>query len=313
MSVHDMSVAAAAPETRAPVAPAPKKKSRLRAPRPSVPVVQRQSGATRVGATIVLVVGSFVFAYPFLWMLATSLRTETGVASGGVSLWPIQWDFGNYTSGLGTFPFWQYLTNSLITTLIPVVGAVLVSSLAGFAFARIPAVGRGALFAFLLATMLLPGEVTTVQQFAVFRALDMVNTLYPLILPSVFGAPFYIFLFRQFYLRLPASLTDAAMVDGAGWFRTWWSIYLPMSKPILIAGAVLQFMNSWNNFLSPAIFISSDRWKTLPLALAGFTSENGTNVPLLMAVSIVVVMPCVVIFFLAQRHILNGISFTGSK
>jgi ABC-type glycerol-3-phosphate transport system permease component len=311
MSVRELPVTAAAPHTGAPTVVTAENKRRK--PQPSVPLVQRQTRATKAGSAVILVLGSFVFAYPFLWMLATSLRTQLGVASGGVSLWPIQWDFGNYTSGLGTFPFWQYLTNSLITTLIPVVGAVLTSSLAGFAFARIPSLGRGVLFGFMLATMLLPAEVTTVQQFIVFRELDMVNTLYPLILPFVFGQPFYIFLFRQFYLRLPGSLTDAAMVDGAGWFRTWWSIYLPLSRPIVIAAAVLQFMNSWNNFLSPAIFISSDRWKTLPLALSGFTSENGTDVPLLMAVSIVVVTPCVVIFFLAQRQLLSGISFTGSK
>jgi ABC-type glycerol-3-phosphate transport system permease component len=129
----------------------------------------------------------------------------------------------------------------------------------------------------------------------------------------VFGAPFFIFLFRQFYLRLPATLTDAAVVDGAGWFRIWWSIYLPLSQPIVVAAAVLQFMSSWNNFLAPAIFVSSDRWKTLPLALSGFTSVNGTNTSLLVATTIVVVMPCVVIFFAAQRHIIGGLSFTGSK
>lgn len=284
-----------------------------KAQRRSVPPVRQQSTSRKITSILVLLVGSFVFAYPFLWMIATSLRTRQGIATGGVSLWPIQWAFDNYTSGLNSFPFWQYLSNSLLTTLIPVVGTVLVSSIVGFAFARIPARGSGVLFAIVLGTMLLPGEVTLVPQFILFRQLDMMDSLYPIILPTLFGAPFYIFLFRQFYLRLPNTLTDAAVVDGAGWFRIWWAIYLPLSRPILVAAAVLQFMASWNNFLTPTIFIQSDRWKTLPIALAGFTSVNGTDTSLLMATSIVVVLPCVALFFVAQRHIIGGISFTGSK
>jgi len=264
-------------------------------------------------AFLSLLVGSFVFAYPFLWMVATSLRTNQGVARAGINLWPIQWRFANYTEGLASFPFWRYLGNSVLSTVIPVVGTVLISSLAGFAFARIPARGAGVTFAVVLATMLLPGEVTIVPQFILFRTLNMMDTLYPIILPALFGSPFFIFLFRQFYLRLPTALTDAARIDGAGWFRTWWSIYLPLSQPIVVAAAVLQFMSSWNNFLTPAIYLTTDTWKTLPLALAGFSSVNSTDTTLLMATTIVVIAPCIAIFFLAQRHIVGGISFSGIR
>lgn len=284
-----------------------------RQPRPGTSPLRAQSRRGKVASLTVLIVGSLIFAYPFLWMIATSLRTRQGIALGGITLWPIQWEFSNYTNGLSSFPFWTYVSNSLLTTLIPVVGTVLVSSIVGFAFARIPARGSGILFGIVLGTMLLPQEVTLVPQFILFRSLDMMDTLYPIILPSIFGMPFFIFLFRQFYMRLPSTLTDAAVVDGAGWFRIWWSIYLPLSQPIIVAAAVLQFMASWNNFLTPTIFIQSDRWKTLPIALAGFTSVNGTDTSLLMATSIVVVLPCVLIFFLAQRHIIGGISFTGAK
>ena len=282
--------------------------------RPRPPRSPRElSRPARVVAFLSLLTGSFVFAYPFLWMVATSLRTNQGVARAGISLWPIQWRFANYTEGLSSFPFWRYLGNSVLSTVIPVVGTVLVSSLAGFAFARIPARGATAVFALVLATMLLPGEVTIVPQFILFRTLHMMDTLYPIILPALFGSPFFIFLFRQFYLRLPDALTDAARIDGAGWFRTWWSIYLPLSQPIIVAAAVLQFMGSWNNFLTPAIYISTDRWKTLPLALAGFSSVNSTDTTLLMATTIVVIAPCIAIFFIAQRHIVGGISFTGTR
>ncbi|MFF8908767.1 carbohydrate ABC transporter permease [Streptomyces olivaceoviridis] len=269
--------------------------------------------AARYTALAVLVVGSVVFVYPFLWMIATALRTPEGVSSGGIALWPVQWRWSNFSSGLDSFPFWRYFRNSLLSTLVPVVAVVYSSSLVGFAFARIRARGANVLFGVVLATLLLPQEVTIVPQFILFKNLDMMNTLWPIIVPTFFGSAFFIFLFRQFYLRLPESLTDAAILDGAGWFRIWWSVYLPLSRPVLIATAVLQFMSYWNNFFHAAIYITDDKWKTLPLALAGFQSVNGTNTPLLMATTVVVTLPCVLIFFLAQRHIIGGISFSGNK
>jgi multiple sugar transport system permease protein len=263
---------------------------------------------------VLLILGSAVFIYPFLWMISTSLRTDQGIAAGGVGLWPVQWQFDNYVEALSSFPFWQYLGSTVLATLIPVVTMVIGSSIAGFAFARIPiGVAGSILFAIVLATMLLPGEVTLVPQFILFREFNMIDTLYPIVLPTMFGGPFFIFLFRQFYLRLPESLTDAAIVDGASWFRIWRSIYLPLSQPVIVAAAVIQFMYSWNNFLGPSIYLHSNTWKTLPIALVGFTSTHGTDTALLMAASIVVVLPCVIIFFLAQRHIIGGIAFTGSK
>jgi multiple sugar transport system permease protein/sn-glycerol 3-phosphate transport system permease protein len=277
------------------------------------PLRSRRGDPVRYASLFLLLFGSVIFIYPFLWMVSTSLRTTQGVAQGGIALWPIQWQWSNYSDALASFPFWQYLGNSLLSTLIPVVAVSLSSSLVGFAFARIGARGSGVLFAVVLATLLLPQEVTIVPQFILFKDFDMINTLYPIILPTFFGSAFFIFLFRQFYMRLPESLTDAAVIDGAGWFRIWFSIYLPLSRPILIAVAVLQFMSYWNNFFQAAIYLTTDTWKTLPLALAGFQSVNGTNTPLLMAATIVITLPCVLIFFIAQRHIIGGISFTGSK
>ncbi|MBG7697738.1 carbohydrate ABC transporter permease [Streptomyces sp. MC1] len=288
---------------------------RARAERTAYDRRSRHDGtpAARYTALAVLVVGSVVFVYPFLWMIATALRTPEGVSSGGIALWPVQWQWSNFSSGLDSFPFWRYFRNSLLSTLVPVVAVVYSSSLVGFAFARIRARGSNVLFGIVLATLLLPQEVTIVPQFILFKNLDMMNTLWPIIVPTFFGSAFFIFLFRQFYLRLPESLTDAAILDGAGWFRIWWSVYLPLSRPVLIATAVLQFMSYWNNFFQAAIYITDDKWKTLPLALAGFQSVNGTNTPLLMATTVVVTLPCVLIFFLAQRHIIGGISFSGNK
>ena len=271
--------------------------------------------ARTLGVYVGLVVGGVVMVYPFLWMLATSLRTSGEVASSGASVIPQTWNWGNYASALGTFPFWDYLTNSLITTIIPIFGTIFASSLAGFAFARIRVKGAGFLFVLVLATMLLPGEVTLVPQFILFRELGEVNTLYPLIIPAMFGSPFYIFLFRQFYLRLPQSLVDASRIDGLSWFRTWRSIFVPLSRPIMAATAALLFIGYWNNFLGPTIYINSDRWKTLPLALSGFQAPAtgaGVNYPDLMALNTVMIIPCVILFFVSQRSFMKGISFSGS-
>jgi multiple sugar transport system permease protein len=265
------------------------------------------------GLYLVLAAGGVVMVYPFLWMLATSLRSLSDVATGGAGIIPQHWLWSNYAQALSTFPFWEYLGNSLITTIIPIVTTVFTSSLAGFAFARMQVRGTPVLFVIVLATMLLPGEVTLVPQYELFRELGMINTLYPLIIPSLFASPFYIFLFRQFYRRLPESLVDAAVIDGCGWFKMWWTVFTPLARPVMMASSVLLFMGYWNNFLGPTIYINSDRWKTLPMALAGFQSVNSTNTPGLMATTTVMILPCVILFFVAQRAFLDGVTFTGGK
>jgi multiple sugar transport system permease protein len=261
----------------------------------------------------ILVLGSVVFLYPFLWMVATSLRSLAGVGREGASIWPSEFLWSNYYRAFTSFPFWIYLLNSVLTTFIPIVGTVLSCSLAGFAFARIKVRFSGVLFVVILATMLLPSEVTMIPQFILFNKMGMVDTLYPLILPAFFGSPFYIFLFRQYFSRMPESLADAARLDGCGWFTMFFRIYLPLARPAAMAVAVLTFMGYWNNFLGPAIYINSDRWKTLPLALAGFQSANGTDTPLLMATSILITIPCILVFFFAQRSFTEGLTFSGGK
>jgi multiple sugar transport system permease protein len=281
----------------------------LRADRP----FWRRNVTLTVVLYVVLVLGSLVFVYPFLWMIATSLRSLAGVGSSGASVVPREFLWDNYVRAVTSFPFWRYALNSVLTTLIPIAGTVFSCSLAGFAFARLRVRFAGVLFAVVLATMLLPGEVTMVPQFMLFNNFGMVDTLYPLILPAFFGSPFYIFLFRQFFARMPSELADAAVVDGCGWFKMFLLVYLPLARPAVVAVSILLFMGYWNNFLGPAIYINSDRWKTLPLALAGFQSVNGTDTPLLMATSVLITVPCLLIFFVAQKQITNGITFSGGK
>lgn len=262
---------------------------------------------------LTLLMGTVIFIYPFLWMIATSLRTPQEVARAGLSLWVTEPQWDNFARALSTFPVATYAINSVLTTAIPLAFTVTVSSLVGFAFARLRVPGSGIAFAVVLGTMLLPGEVTIVPQFVLFRAFGMIDTLYPLIIPNLFGSAFAIFLFRQYYLRFPESLVEAARLDGCGYFGIWSRIFVPMSKPAFAATGVIFFMSFWNNFIGPLIFINSDRWKTLPLALAGFQSTYSTQVNLLMACTLLVLLPCILLFFFAQRAFLEGTAIGGEK
>jgi len=260
-----------------------------------------------------LIVGSVVFLYPFIWMIITSLRTNNQVATSGFSIIPHGLHWNNYSTALATFDFWRYLFNSLLTTLVPIVGTVVSSSLAGFAFARMGGVRwQRLLFAIVIGTMLFPGEVVLIPQFVLFKQLGMIDTLYPLILPSFFASPFFIFLYRQYFARMPESLTEAATLDGLGWFNIWRKIYSPLARPVTAGVAVILFMSYWNNFMGPEIYVNSDKWKTLPLALSGFTQTNGTDTVHLMAATVVVTLPCVVLFFLAQKVFMGGVSYAGT-
>ena len=262
---------------------------------------------------LILIALGVHFLYPLLWMIATSLRTNQEVAAAGMDLVPETWRFENYLNAFDSFPVWIYLRNTLITTLIPVIFLPLSSSIVAFAFARIRVPGRNIIFMIMLSTMFLPGQVTIIPQFIIFRNLGMINTLYPLFITSIFGSPFWIFLLRQFYAGLPKSLEEAALLDGATMFQIWWRIFLPLSRPALVAMGVLVFMGGWNNFFGALVYLHSDKWKTLPLALQGFQGRYLTNTPELMAVTLVVIAPLIVLFFLAQRAFIEGITFTGVK
>ncbi|WP_116232620.1 carbohydrate ABC transporter permease [Paenibacillus sp. VMFN-D1] len=186
---------------------------------------KRNSIGIRLLAYLVLLAGAVSFLYPFVWMISASLRNLEEIAISGMNIWPQHWRWENYTKALTAFPFGRYLVNTLLTTIIPIIGTVLSCSLVGYAFARLRVKGSGLMFLLVLSTMLLPGEVTMIPQFILFKKLGMLDTLYPLIVPAFFGSPFYIFLFRQFYSRLPVGLEEAAVIDGCGYFKIWRTIF----------------------------------------------------------------------------------------
>lgn len=262
---------------------------------------------------VILVLFSIVFLYPLCWMLSSSFRSLEEIAVEGMNVIPKQITLKYYIKALSAFPFFTYLKNSVIVAVVSIIATVLSNSLAGYAFARFKAKGSGILFMLVLGTMLLPGEVLLIPRFIMFKNLGMLDTLYPLFITKFFGSAYYIFLFRQFYSRLPVSLEEAALLDGCSYFKIWWRIFVPLSVPICVSVAIMEFMGTWNSFTDPLIYINSDKNKTLTLGLAGFQGTYSTDTNLLMAASIIVILPCIILFFCAQKAFVEGVTFSGSK
>jgi ABC-type glycerol-3-phosphate transport system permease component len=232
---------------------------------------------------LLLLIGAAVFIVPFLWMVSISLRDPMDIATPGYKIIPDQFQWMNYIKALTIMPFHLYLLNTLKVTIACVVGVVLSSSIVAYAFARLKAPGREPLFLVMLATIMLPAQVTMIPMFIIFRTLGWYETLLPLIIPSFFGSAFSIFLIRQFFLTIPGDFEDAAKIDGAGPFTTFWRIYLPLSKPVLITVAVFSFVAHWNDFMTPLIYLNSVENRTLALGLATFTDVWGVDLVSLMA------------------------------
>jgi ABC-type glycerol-3-phosphate transport system permease component len=229
---------------------------------------------------------------------------------------PRPWVWRNFIDSLTLLghPVHLYAFNTILIATLGVLGVALSSSLVAFGFARLDFPGRNALFILVLSTMMLPRIVTIVPQFILFQKLGWLDTFKPLIVPYWFGAPFHIFLLRQFFLAIPKELDDAARVDGASSLQIYWRIILPLSKPALATVAIFAFVYHWNDLLEPLIFLASQRNWTLALFLAsfqGYMQQPRWN--LLMAASTVLTLPVLILFFFAQRLFIGGITVTGIK
>ena len=265
---------------------------------------------------ILLIAGSVVLLVPFAWMVKSSLSTDAVVQSGelltGFGGEGPRW--GNYPAALSRMGFADALANTTVITVLSVVGQVLSSSLVGFGFARFRFRGRGPLFILMLATMMLPAQVTMIPVFVLFRSLGMVDTFWPLILPMWLASPFFVFMFRQFFSQIPEELMEAARIDGASSFGIYWRLMLPLSLPVIAIVAIYTFMTAWNDFLAPLIYLNSPENRTLALALNAFKGQYATrDVNLLMAASFVCMLPCVLLFFAAQRYFVENVATSGLK
>jgi multiple sugar transport system permease protein len=251
------------------------------------------------------------FMLPLVWMISSSLKPEAEVMTLPPTFVPSVAQWGNYTQIFGLIPI--FLFNSVKLAAYNVVGILIVSSLAGYAFGRLQFAGRDFAFLVLLATSIIPGIAYLIPQYIVFRQIGWIDTHFPLWVPRVLTPVFATFLMRQAFMTIPRELEDAAKIDGASTFTTYWRIMLPQTKPALAAIGVFTFLESWNDLFGPLIFLNSERLQTLPVALAQFRGEYFTQISLLMAGATVAVLPVLIVFVLAQRYFIQGITMTGLK
>jgi multiple sugar transport system permease protein len=209
--------------------------------------------------------------------------------------------------------FPRYLANTLVIAGLSVIGMVLSSALVGWGFARLRFAGKNLLFMTMLATMMIPGQIGMVPTFMIYKQLGWIDTFLPLIVPAWLGNAFFAFLYRQFFMGIPMEMDEAAKVDGCGPLRTFWSILLPMARPVTVTVAVFTFLGAWNEFLGPLIYINSDHKRTLSLALAKFQGAYGADIPMLMAAATLMLIPVLLIYFFSQRALMQGMVVSGVK
>jgi multiple sugar transport system permease protein len=279
-----------------------------------------------------------VFLVPFLWVLLTSVKRdqesivlpprvvpvamspttfdakrEAGELSPLVAKYGFPPTGEHYVRAVREFPFLLYMRNTLLIVVLSTIGTVLSCAAGAYAFGCLRWPDRDWIFAVVLGTMLLPSQITIIPQFMLFRSFGWIDTVLPLVVPAFFGVPFTIFLLRQFFVTLPRDLFEAARIDGAGELRILAQIVVPLSKPAMLAAAIFAIMGAWNDFFGPLIYLSSESTKTLAVGLQGMVSENVAQWGLLMACGTMMIAPVVALFFVAQRHFIEGIAATGMK
>ncbi|MBX3010027.1 MAG: carbohydrate ABC transporter permease [Caldilineaceae bacterium] len=280
---------------------------------PIVHYRQKRSWQRRVFGHLLLIGLSLIFTVPFFWLLSTSLKPPEQLFRLPPEWIPAPFMWSNYARATTFIPFFRYFGNTLYITLFNVAATLISCSLVAYGFARIQWPGRDGLFMVLISTLMIPGAVTLIPTFIIFRNLGWVGTPNPLTWPAFTGNAFYIFLLRQFFLTIPQELSAAAKIDGASEFQIYWRLILPLARAALAAVALFTFMANWNDFLGPLIYLSDKDQFTLAIGLYGFLSRVRTEWGLLMAASTIMITPVIVLFFFTQRTFIQGITMTGIK
>ena len=262
---------------------------------------------------LVMIVLGICFVFPFLWMLATSLKTTNAAASLNLSMIPDPFVWENYVEIFTSVSFDRYIFNTLYLSVFALVGQVFSSSVVAYSLSHIRWWGRKIIFAVVIATMLIPYQVTMVPVYIIFRNLGMLGTYLPLILPNFTAGAFYVFLMRQFFMTIPYSLVEASKIDGASHFTIFLKVIVPLTKPALTTVAVFSFLNCWSDFIGPLIYISDIKMYTISLGLQSFIGKYSVKWNLIMAASAVTIVPMIVLFFIAQKQFIEGITTTGIK
>ena len=281
------------------------------------PEPQRRRSITvgRIVFFILLLGCTVLFLSPLVWLVSASLKTRAEVFSSAWLPNPIAWE--NYVRIWNAAPILQWLKNSLLVGVLAAVSVTLSSAMVAFGFSNFRFRGRDALFALVLATMMLPGAVTMIPTFLIWDRLGAVNTLTPLWAGNLFGSAFYIFLLRQFYLSLPRELFEAARIDGASFFQAWWRIALPLTRSALIVVFIFEFKASWTDLIRPLIYLYDNALFTMPRGVKAIVDRFGQGGEmqweLVMAATVILTVPMVIIFLVGQRYFVQGISTTGNK
>ncbi len=275
--------------------------------------IMRLHGVRLYVRYLLLGLTALLFLLPLYWMIASSLKPEYQVFAQPPVWWPDPPQWRNYLAALTELPFDRFALNTLIIATGSVIGHVLSCTLVAYGFARLRAPGKRTLFIILLATLMLPYPVVMIPQYIIFSELDWVNSFRPLIVPTFFGNAFFIFLLRQFFMQIPIDLEDAARIDGANLLQIIWFIILPISRSAIATVAIFTFQFAWNDFLAPLIFLQDQSRYTLMLGLSFFRSSFEVNWAYLMAASLSVAAPVIVLFFFTQRVFVAGISLGSVK
>lgn len=268
--------------------------------------------ASKLITYAILISLSALFLVPFLWTVSTALKDNQDAFT-----FPPQWipnppQWENFPKAWTALPFTQWVFNTIFIAVVTTVAAVITGSLVAYGFARFQFKGRNVMFFTMLATMMLPGQVTMIPVFMIWRELGAIDTFYPLTVPALFGGgAFNIFLMRQFFQTIPREFDEAAMLDGAGFFRIWWKILLPLSGPVIATVAVLSFIGQWDEFNNALIYLNSPEKYTVSIGLRMFQDSYSSETNQLMAASLIHILPMIVLFFCAQRYFMKGINLSG--
>lgn len=260
-----------------------------------------------------LLIFAMGFLLPFFFLLTGSFKTSSELFSVPFRWFPKRITLENYQQVFTKIPFFRYLKNTVIIVVLNIIGALASNSLIAYGFSRLRWPGRDKIFIIVIATMILPYQVTLIPLYLMYTRIGWIGTFLPLTLPGFFGNAFFIFLMRQFLVGIPKELTESARIDGAGEFTIFLKLMMPISKPVLATVAIMSFMNSWKDFLGPLVFLGSDRLYTLSLAASMLRSNLNPNWELLLALGVVMVLPVLILFFVLQKYFIQGITMSGIK
>lgn len=269
---------------------------------------------TKIFPHTMLILFAFLFLFPFVWLVFTSLKSSNEIFELPPRILPESFQWSNYKAAFETVPFGHYMLNTLVICVVCIIGQLFASPLVAYSISRIPWVGSKIIFAIVLATMILPSQVQLIPQYIIFAKLGWVNTILPLTIGAFFGAPFYIFLLRQFLLGIPKELSEAAKMDGASEFRIYSQIIMPTLKPALATVALFTFVGAYTDFMGPLIYLNDAAKWTLTLGLQGFQQDHGAQWEKLMAASTIMAIPMILLYFFGQKYYMqSGSAFTGFK